>query len=236
MRVFVCGSGGLSDYPSKPLLRGNVALQSTFNVPSNIAGADAAAPRGSVSSRRGFGRPPPPKFADAEGPLQADEAIAMFKRMDLNMDGMITHAELMRGILNTPEIARRLERSGDTVLRNLVRKVVQRELLLPDEDAFTLGEWINLCEPEREANAAHFVQAYDLDQYYDSRAAESAERLANMHSQRLGDTSPLKQVCTLSQALSPSLPPSLSLPFSLSLTQTLRFIARVSRWILCAIS
>jgi len=182
---------------SKPLLRGKVALESTFSAPSNIAGSDAAAPRGSVSSRRGFGRPPPPKFTETVGPLQVEEATAMFRRMDLNMDGIITHAELMRGVLNNPEIARRLESSGDSVLQNLVRKIVQREVLLPDEDEFTLGEWINLCEPTRSGSVAQFVEAYELDRYYDNRAAEAAERLAQMHSQRIGDASPLKEASSI---------------------------------------
>jgi hypothetical protein len=131
---------------------------------SNFAGTESTVQRGSVSSRRSFGRPAPPRFTETQGQLQDDEAVSMFKRMDLNMDGHITHAELMRALLFTPEISRRLDRTGDAVHRNLVRKVVNREVKLPEDQTFSLHEWVDFCRSgsEREPKIERFIQAYNL--------------------------------------------------------------------------
>eukprot|EP00277_Geminigera_cryophila_P017729 CAMPEP_0179435984 /NCGR_PEP_ID=MMETSP0799-20121207/20004_1 /TAXON_ID=46947 /ORGANISM="Geminigera cryophila, Strain CCMP2564" /LENGTH=661 /DNA_ID=CAMNT_0021215721 /DNA_START=50 /DNA_END=2031 /DNA_ORIENTATION=+ len=169
------------------------------NMQSLFAGAESTVERSSVSSRRGFGRPAPPKFATSEGPVQDEEALAMFKRIDLNMDGSITHAELMRALLFTPEIARRLECSGDPVHKNLVRKVVKREISLPEYDTFSVYEWLNFCQSatEREGKAEKFVEAYELEENFDFRALEQAARLARMHQDRIGDASPLQQASSI---------------------------------------
>ena len=131
---------------------------------SNFAGTESTVQRGSVSSRRSFGRPAPPRFTETQGQLQDDEAVSMFKRMDLNMDGHITHAELMRALLFTPEIARRLDRTGDPVHRNLVRKVVNREVKLPEDQTFSRHEWVSFCRSgsEREPKVERFIEAYNL--------------------------------------------------------------------------
>ena len=164
---------------------------------SNFAGTNITDSRSSVSSRRGFRRPVAPKFSLSEGPLQEEEAVAMFKRIDLNMDGHITHAELMRAIQIMPEMARRLERTGklDVVPKTLVRKVLSGEVILPENDSFSLYEWVNLiCGPlaEREFKAEQFVKRYRLDEQSDRGFIDKAQNLAKLHSARIGDTSSLK--------------------------------------------
>jgi len=167
---------------------------------SNYAGTESTAQRGSVSSRRGFGRPAPPKFTASTGKLQDDEAVSMFKRMDLNMDGHITHAELERALLFTPEIARRLDRTGDTVHCNLVRKIAKREMKLPEDQTFTLHEWVDFCREGSDVQntkVQRFISAYNLREEFDFAALEQAQRLAKMHSIRKGEDSPLKPASSI---------------------------------------
>jgi len=167
---------------------------------SNYAGTDSTAQRGSVSSRRGFGRPAPPRFTETRGQLQDDEAVSMFKRMDLNMDGHITHAELERALLFTPEIARRLDRTGDTVHSNLVRKIAKREMKLPEDQTFTLHEWVDFCRQGSKVEnpkVERFISAYNLREEFDFASLEQAQRLAKMHSIRKGEDSPLKPASSI---------------------------------------
>ena len=158
-----------SDYRTQAFDRHSVARRSPGTDPDAVGAlstfADSSTSFGNVSSRKSFTRPVPPPFAEREGPIHHDEAVAMFKSMDLNTDGVITHAELMRAMHYNDAIPRRLEKTGDIVHMNLARRVVSRELKLPEGDTFTLQEWVNFCETasQRQGKARRFIVAYQLD-------------------------------------------------------------------------
>ena len=151
------------------------AVDSTLPLGSMIGDGPAASQRSSVSARRSFSRPAAPQFATANGPITDEEAVAMFQRMDLNLDGVITHAELMRGLLYMPEIAGRLAKSGDAAHAALSVRVANHELKLPESDSFTLQEWVNFCQPAgRTGKAQRFVVAYNLAVDCDAGSASCA--------------------------------------------------------------
>ena len=151
------------------------AVDSTLPLGSMIGDGPAASQRSSVSARRSFSRPVAPQFATANGPITDEEAVAMFQRMDLNLDGVITHAELMRGLLYMPEIAGRLAKSGDAAHAALSVRVANHELKLPESDSFTLQEWVNFCQPAgRTGKAQRFVVAYNLAVDCDAGSASCA--------------------------------------------------------------
>ena len=151
------------------------AVDSTLPLGSMIGDGPAASQRSSVSARRSFSRPAAPQFATANGPITDEEAVAMFQRMDLNLDGVITHAELMRGLLYMPEIAGRLAKSGDAAHAALSVRVANHELKLPESDSFTLQEWVNFCQPAgRTGKAQRFVVAYNLAADCDAGSASCA--------------------------------------------------------------